>query len=183
MLVYHGSDSNFKKLRVGKSLVKKGSTMSNEGCGIYFFTKKEMAKSYGKYVYTIEINDNYLLDFKSKTVCRKYLNNIRMDIREKFNVDIANYIKLEDVAMNMKLGGLCIFQTGRELYMLLDSEYRWYQDMSNTKIERVYSFLRNYDKRHLKVYTFNYHIPNIGVIKDVSEDVARIVKKEQRHLI
>ena len=183
MKAYHGSDSDFKKLKISKNLVKRGSTKTNEGYGIYFSTDIEVAKSYGQYVYMLEINDEYLLNFKSIKVCRRYLYNIRLEIKKKYNLDIADYIKLEEVAEYMKLGGLSICGTGRELYRMLDSNYKWYQDVSNTKIENVYRLLRNYDKKHLKAYTFNYHIPNIGVIKDVSEDVVRIVKKEQRHLI
>lgn len=37
MLVYHGSNSNFRTLRISKSLVKHDSTLENEGLGIYFF--------------------------------------------------------------------------------------------------------------------------------------------------
>ena len=59
MVVYHGSNSNFKKLRISKDLVKRESTKTNEGMGIYFTTDKEIARSYGKYIYTIEINDKY----------------------------------------------------------------------------------------------------------------------------
>ena len=45
MIVYHGSDSNFRKLRIAKELVKNSSTMLNEGMGIYFFTNKEQTQS------------------------------------------------------------------------------------------------------------------------------------------
>ena len=48
MIVYHGSNSNFKSLRISKSLVKHNSTLLNEGLGIYFSTDKEVARSYGK---------------------------------------------------------------------------------------------------------------------------------------
>ena len=76
MIVYHGSNSNFTKLRIAKSLVKNSSTLENEGPGIYFSTDKSVAKHYGKYVYTLDINDKYFLDSRNAVICKKCLYSI-----------------------------------------------------------------------------------------------------------
>lgn len=70
MIVYHGSNSNFKKLRIAKSLVKHQSTLENEGLGIYFTTDKEIARSYGKWIYSLEIPDD-MIDFRNKKSLHK----------------------------------------------------------------------------------------------------------------
>lgn len=180
MLVYHGSDSNFKKLRIAKSLVKHESTLTNEGMGIYFSTDKEIAKSYGKYIYTLEINDKCFVDFRNRTKCRLYVAKLANSVYQKTGVDILQYINLEETADRMYWGGLSICGVGREIYLLLDSNEKFYQ-LPQGKIEKIYQMLRAYDKKQLNVYMFNYHIKNIGVIKKVNEDVVRIVKKENSY--
>ena len=182
MIVYHGSNSNFKKLRIAKSLIQRESTKTNEGMGIYFTTDIEVAKSYGPYVYTLEINDNYFQDFRKRAVCQRYVNTIIKQIRDKTGVNLHNYLIVTETVNRMYLGGLSISGVGREFYLLLDSNAKFYE-LPQYKIEKVYSMLRGFDRKPPKAYMFNYHIKDIGVLKDVSEDVVRIVKKEQRHLV
>lgn len=177
MIVYHGSNSNFKKLRLSKSLVRTDSkTMENEGLGIYFSTDINTARSYGKYVYVLEINDSYLYDFRKLNVCNKYVSNICNDIFKKTNVDIFRYIDVNLLLRYVVSGGVAVSGIGHEIYMNLDSNESWYQ-LSNTKIQNIYRLLRGYDRNCPKAYMFTYNIANIGVIKDVSEDVVRIVNK------
>lgn len=180
MIVYHGSNSNFKKLRISSSLVQHESTKTNEGLGIYFSTDKEVARSYGKYIYTLEINDKYFVDFRNRTKCRLYVAKLAQSIYKELKVDILEYINIEETADRMYWGGLAISGVGREVYMLLDSNENFYQ-LPTTKIERIYQILRAYDKKHLYAYMFNYHIKNIGVIKNVDDSIVRIINKEQSY--
>lgn len=178
MIVYHGSNSNFKHLRISKSLVKHSSTLNNEGLGIYFSTDRSVAESYGKYVYTLEINDKYFLDFRKKSVCRKYISDLTKEIYTKTNINIAKYIKLETLVDYMYFGGIAISGIAKEIELLLDSCEQWYIDVSESKQKQVFSILRLYNKRNLITYMFNYHIKNIGIIKSVDDNVVRIVNKE-----
>lgn len=180
MIVYHGSNSNFKKLRISSSLVQHESTKTNEGLGIYFSTDKEVARSYGKYIYTLEINDKCFVDFRNRTKCRLYVAKLAQSIYKELKVDILDYINIEETADRMYWGGLAISGVGREVYMLLDSNENFYQ-LPTTKIERIYQILRAYDKKHLYAYMFNYHIKNIGVIKNVDDSIVRIINKEQSY--
>lgn len=180
MIVYHGSNANFKKLRIAKGLVQRESTKTNEGMGIYFSTDKEVARSYGKYIYTLEINDKYFRDFRKKINCYEYVNKIVTNIRDKTGINIGKYIAHIETIDRLYYGGLAISGVGRELYMLLDSNEKFYQ-LPQYKIDRIYQMLRGIDRKPPKAYMFNYHIKNIGVIKDVSEEVVRIINKEQSY--
>lgn len=181
MIVYHGSNSNFKRLKIAKDLVRFESTVSNEGYGIYFSTYREVAESYGKYLYTLEIDDKQLLNFKNNRTCLYYLNNLKNYIREKTEINIYDYISYNGIANYMQYGGIAIWGVGREIYMQLDSIEEWHASTSESKRNKVYSILRGYNKRSLKAYIFNYHIRGVGVIKDVSEDVVKIISKEKLH--
>lgn len=179
MIVYHGSDSNFKKLRISKDLVKHRSTLDNEGLGIYFSTDISVAENYGKYIYVLEINDSCFHDFRQVKQCEIYVRNICYDVLKKTGVDISKYIDISLLILYMKTGGIAISGVGREIYMLLDSNENWFK-LSKSKIQAVYRLLSKYDKFCPKAYMFTYHISNIGVIKDVSEDVVRIIDKKRR---
>lgn len=181
MIVYHGSNSNFKKLRISSSLVQHESTKTNEGLGIYFSTDKEVARSYGKYIYTLAINDKYFVDFRNRTKCKVYVAKLAQSIYKELKVDILEYINIEETADRMYFGGLAISGVGREAYMLLDSNEKWYISTPSYKIERIYQILRAYDKKHLYAYMFNYHIKNIGVIKKVDDNIVKILNKEQSY--
>ena len=180
MIVYHGSNANFKKLRIAKGLVQRESTKTNEGMGIYFSTDKEVARSYGKYIYTLEINDKFFTDFRGRTLCGVYVAKIAQKIYKELKIDIIDYINIKETSDRMYWGGLSIAGVGRELYMLLDSNEKFYQ-LPQYKIDRIYQMLRGIDRKPPKAYMFNYHIKNIGVIKDVSEEVVRIINKEQSY--
>ena len=94
MIAYHGSNSNFRQLRIAKSLVKHTSTLDNEGLGIYFSTDKEVAKSYGKYLYTLEINNKYFRDFRNIKTCRQYLALLSQEVYKRFKIDILYFIDM-----------------------------------------------------------------------------------------
>lgn len=180
MIVYHGSNSNFKKLRIAKELVKHESTKTNEGMGIYFSTDREVAESYGKYVYTLEINDKYFVDFRNRPACSNYLSQMVNYIYRETGVKILDYISLLDTVNRMYYGGLSISGVGREIYMLLDSTESFYK-LPQSRIDKVFSLLKSYDKNHLYAYMFNYNIKNCGVIKKVNDNIVRIVNKEKMY--
>lgn len=178
MIVYHGSNSNFSKLRIDKSLVKYRSTLENEGPGIYFSTNKSVAKHYGRYIYTLEINDKCLLDFRHVEVCTKYESEIVHYIYNKFNINISEYIDLNQVTHRIRWGGISISSISTEIQLLLDSNEYWYKRNNKSNIDKIYSILMNYDKKHLKAYMITCFVENIGVIKDVSPATVKIVQKE-----
>lgn len=180
MIVYHGSNRNFKKLRIAKDLVQHDSSLHNEGLGIYFTTDLEVAKSYGKYVYTLEINDRYLIDFRKKAACSNYVIGLVREIYKNTGIDIRQYLgnQLDNLINNMYTGGIQIHQLGNEIYMLLDSNEKFYM-LGIAKINSVYKMLKQRDKKKDYAYMFNYNIKNIGVIKSVDDNIVRIVRKDK----
>lgn len=178
MIVYHGSNSNFKQLRISKSLVKHNSTSLNEGLGIYFSLDKKVASSYGKYLYTLELNDNFVLDFRKKQMCRAYVNKLRQYIMSNTKVDIGRYINLNLLVDSLYYGKVAICGTGRETYLLLDSTEEWYE-LPEEKMDKIYKILKTYDKKNLVAYTFNYNIKGVGIIKRIDDNIIRIIGKEK----
>lgn len=185
MVVYHGSNHRFRSLRIEKSLVECRSTMTNEGLGIYFSKNKEVAKSYGRYVYTIDIPDEVVIDFTDRATCKRYYKDLIKTIDEKNHIKLEEYISydIEKILIDrMYLGGQCLFSLGREIYNILDSNENWWCDgkVLETKKHQVESSLRSYSK-NLIAYTFSYHIPDIGVIKKPGLKYARITKREEMY--
>lgn len=179
MIVYHGSNSNFRKLKISKSLVKHTSTLGNEGLGIYFSTDPSVANSYGKYLYTLEINDRAFIDMRKKVNCTKYIRKIIGAVYKETGVNIGMYFDFQSTIDRLYYGGQAVFSVGHDIAEVLDNTDEFYDSgLSQTKKSNVYRVLRRMDKECPKAYMFNYHIKNIGVIKDVSEEYVRIIKRE-----
>ena len=181
MIVYHGSNHNFKTLKIAPRLCERESTKDNEGYGIYFSTNREVAESYGKYVYTLEINDDCFIDYRKRANCEQLINKIRARIKKETGLDIAYFVDLSGTVTRLRCGGLAVTRTGQEISCLLDSTEEWYFNTTQIQKQKVLRILKGFDKSH-KAFTFTYHIANIGVIKDVSEDVVKIIKKEPVYL-
>lgn len=179
MRVFHGSPRSFTKLRIDKRLIRHNATLENEGAGIYFTTDPNRAKSYGRYLYELEISDKYLMDFRNIKECAKYLTEVRKHIISKAGVDIGKYIDLRSIAASMHNTHISISETCNEIYLLLDSNEQWYS-LSNSRIQRIYSILRAFDRRNLKVYMFPYMIENVGISKTTDESIIRIVSKYEQ---
>ena len=178
MIVYHGSDSNFKQLKISKSLTKRSSTLDNEGVGIYFTTDIDTARGYGKYLYTLEINDFNFRDFRNIKVCSQFMYDLVNTLIKVFNVNIGRYIDINSYITRVHVGGISIYNIGKDIAFNLDNNAEFYTSYNKTQREKVYRFLKKYCSTQLKSYMFTYHIPNIGVIKVIEHDVVRIVNKE-----
>lgn len=179
MVVYHGSNSNFKQLRISKDLVKRNSTLDNEGSGIYFSTDRSVAESYGKYIYVLEVNDGLLWDFTKLSKCREYVELIRNAVFKRFKIKIEYYADLPTVVNRMVFGGQAICAVGYEISQLLDSNENFVLGFSESKKREVYRVCRSFDKS-IKAYLFTYHIRGCGVIKDVDPMVVTIKDKIRR---
>lgn len=89
MIIYHGSNHRFEKPRISRSLTEKKSTAENEGAGLYFSTDRSVAESYGKYLYVIEIDDKDIMDFRKKSVCKQYVNDLCAYMLSKTGIDVT----------------------------------------------------------------------------------------------
>lgn len=178
MLVYHGSNHNFKKFRISKSLVEHQSTLENEGLGIYFSTDMDTARSYGKYLYSFYVKDTVLQDFRLKATCQMWLSNLVRYIKSQAKINLYRYIDSETLVLGMQSGRYSLCNMDRNIYLVLDSTESWHLDIPATTQERVYRLMNSYTKRTMVAYLFNYNIKNVGVVKVVNDNIVQIVNKE-----
>lgn len=178
LIVYHGSDRHFKNLRISKDLVRSPFSELTEGMGIYFSTNKYVASSYGRYVYTLQVNDNCLMDFRKEDNIYIYLKNIEDVIYKAEKIFISRYVDFNVILEYIYYGNLAICSICREIALALDSNENWYLEDVN-KINRVQNILRQYDKKHQIGYLFNYNIDGIGVLRKVGKDIVRIINCEK----
>lgn len=147
------------------------------------YTSEQMAfavaSSYGKYLYTLEINDRAFVDMRKKANCTKYIRKIIGAVYKETGVNIGMYFDFQYTIDRLYYGGQAVFSVGHDIAEVLDNTDEFYDSgLSQTKKSNVYRILRRMDKECPKAYMFNYHIKNIGVIKDVSEEYVRIIKRE-----
>lgn len=179
MIVYHGSNSRFDTLRISKTLVKHNSTLLNEGLGIYFSLDRSVAESYGKYLYTLEVNDDKLFDMRLTRVVQSRIKWIIKEILKSTGIDISYYIEIKNLAKYVVDGRIAIDNICHEIYLLLDSQEGWYMNNNNTEINKVYRKLNQLNKVKVPAYLFNYNIKGVGVIKVVTPDIVKIISREK----
>ena len=194
MIVYHGSNANFSKLRISRDLVhwEKEHTQTDgitfrfmplnhtEDFGIYFSIDKETAKQYGKYLYTLEINDNYIKDFRGRTACRLFLAKMTQEIYKKIDIDLLEYINLEQMAEKMYWHSTCIstIYTEFEHIFFNSSDFN---KLPKSKRDRISQMIRAICKRELTVILFNTDNGDEGIIKKVDDSIVKIINKEQSY--
>lgn len=171
MIVYHGSNKKFRKFRIAKSLVRSEGTLLNEGLGIYFTTDIEVAKSYGNYLYTVELKEVY--DFRNLPTIKALIRTLDRVIKTELNFTLGLYVPLNDIVMYIFYGNTPIHTLDKTIYDYLLNEYNTYKDLGDTKINKTKSLIKKTLKQVLTAYMFNYNIPNIGVIKNL--DYATIM--------
>ena len=176
MLVYHGSSHNFRVLRIRKDLTR-DSSKQNEGYGIYFSLDKSVAMSYGQYVYTIQVSDNFLMDMRDIRMCRGYVQKIRKELYDAFGICMERYLSMQSLADSLQCGMIPIIGTCREIKLLMDSDERFYSQCGR-RSEAIFKWLDAYAGAP-KAYLFSYNIKDCGIIRDVSPNIATIVQKER----
>lgn len=81
-------------------------------------------------------------------------------------MDVKKYADINSVINYASFGGIAISGIGKEIGLSMDSHDSFYSDISEYKRSQILRILRNYDRKHLTAYLFNYHIKGVGVIKD-----------------
>ena len=186
MLVYHGSNSNFRTLKINRGLCRTKEENLREGMGIYFSTYREVAEAYGKYLYTLEINSKNLINFNNKRTCYRYVDMLMEDVYLKYKIDLRNLSTYESIINGVHGENIMICKLGNELALELDNDYNMYQrylsGLSDRKHDEIMAYIRKLDKKYLKAYMYTCSdIKGVGVIKDVDSSVVRIVDKVKLH--
>lgn len=179
MVVYHGSNHNFKTLRISKSLASHDESTLVEGYGIYFSTFRDVAESYGKYVYVLNLNPAYIIDFREFKGCVKYLSSLREDVNKCYKVDIFKFLSLPPLVYGMVNGQFAVTRISNEVYLLLDSDPRWHELIGNS-YESIMSYIRGYDQQHQVIVLYNDpSIRGAGVVKRILPEAVKIYAKER----
>lgn len=181
MQVYHGSNHRFSKIRISPSLSNSQASSLNEGAGIYFSTDRGVAESYGKYLYTLDINKSALIDFRTSKTCASYMSNLNTFVQRESGIRLSDYLQLRGVAEYVYFGNIAVAGIGRELGLLLDSDERYSLQVPQYRKDKVGVAIRKFLKQTLRVYMFNYNIKNIGVIKKADDDTVRIISIDKVH--
>lgn len=175
MIVYHGSNRKFNELKIDENLVQSNSSLTNEGCGIYFSTDIEIAKSYGKYIYTININNDAFTDFRELSACIKYVNHIKHYILARTKVDLTRYADLDAITNYAHEAKIAISGIQQEIIMYLENNEKFYNEIPEKKRDKIISLLEPYGQTHLFAYMFPYNIKDVGVIKNLT--IAYIIDR------
>ena len=176
MVVYHGSSHNFNTLRLVKKNTSE-STMLNEGLGIYFSSDIEVASSYGRYLYRLELNDSVVWDFRDLRHCYVFVNQFGQQFRKRWNIRIWQFVDANTLSEYLHDANIAIVGVAEEVRQLLLSSERFYQ-LYGHLVDPISTWLINW-KGWPKAYFFPYNIKDCGVIKDVSPNIVRITGKEK----
>lgn len=121
--LYHGSHKLFNSFKIGKEWVVRDESLLAEGLGIYLTEDKKLADSYGKYLYTVEIDEQSVTDFTDAFVVRKVIHSISTDV----TISLDEEIDIEQVIERVLNGGIKVTQLYDEINQLLDSNYSFYE--------------------------------------------------------
>lgn len=167
MILYHGSYHNFDFPNMSQiKKYSKESSLLNEGHGLYCTTMPEVAKSYGKYIYEINVDTKDVKVFNSYSGVQYYIERIIIFIKEKNNVDISPYININNIAAYVVSGKIGLCNIGREIDKILDNSESFYNRYGSV-YEFVHNSLRLWDKEYLPgCYKVECSIPNTFIIKD-----------------
>ena len=179
MTVYHGSAHNFQNLKVTPAMAGE-SAKRNEGPGIYFSKQKSVAESYGKYIYTIRLDKNIIMDFRKYSTCLKYLKSICETVRKSAGVKISEYVNINKTAEYLHEGNVAISATGWELWLLLDATEDFHRHIGCTKQLAIYKALKKWDRENPKIYLYTDSIKDVGVIRRHGLGHAEIISKEKQ---
>lgn len=167
MILYHGSYHNFDFPNMSQiKKYSKESSLLNEGHGLYCTTMPGVAKSYGKYVYEINVDTKDVKVFNSYSGVHYYIVDIILFIKERNKVDISPYININSIAAYVVSGKIGLCNIGGEIEKILDNSEPFYNRYGSVS-EVVYNSLRLWDKKHLPgCYKVECSVPNTFIIKD-----------------
>lgn len=180
MIVYHGSNHVFKTLRIVKSN-ERASTSENEGSGIYFSRDVEVARSYGKWLYTLKINNTALKDWRIKYNVSNYISILNKGVYNKFGIYLPGYFDMKQLILCTYTGGRKICELYKEIALLLDSCENWHLCVSNKTKNDVIKEIKRWNDSFATVYFFPCNIKDCGVAKILSEDIISIVSRESSY--
>lgn len=177
MIGYHGTSHYIRKIRIAPKL-SSNISKDNEGVGCYFFTdSKEKAAAYGRYVYTLEIDDP-VPDFRKAETAMGYLEDMCQCVKSRMDLDISRFISFSLIADYITDGRIAVRDIGKEVWLHLDSSEPFYKAAGVKKAEKIQQLIKQYENQHLpNAWLFSASITNAGIVR--KESAVRIIRMER----
>lgn len=173
MKLYHGSNRLFKEFKISKELKNFGEDVLAEGIGIYMTENKNVASSYGAYIYEIEVDEKNIFDATSE----EEIINIIRKVSNLVDFDIENMIDIYDLCEGIKEGDLSVTELYKEINDLLDSKEELYINYADRVEDYENGLFGQIEKAYLNL------LPSIIKYNDKSLGVVYICKKDENKII
>lgn len=169
MHLYHGSNSCFRKFNL-----RKAKSNYTEGKGIYMvdISNRKVVASYGKYMYTISVADNRVLNLRNKQVI------YRLFLCSVGNVRTPSFLKISNQFIEGVLTGQIVIRKG---YIEICNLFDAYED-TYIYIKDVNVFFNNIKLRYLtyldKYDIIRYNDRSLGVVyQSIKPDKLPIINR------
>lgn len=167
MILYHGSSHRFSKpdMRAIKKYCG-DSSRNNEGYGLYCSTDIDVARSYGKYTYIMEVDDKHVIDFSKMTNCKFILKKLIINVRNKTGIDITPFIDAMYICSGIQQGKIGVAFIGDYIRVILDNSEKFYVRYGKY-VDNVLNALTDFDNKCVpKIYKVQCNVRNVVIIKD-----------------
>ena len=179
MIVYCSSDMLDRQLKIPLSLKHDDIEQLKEGLGVYFSLKKSDVMHSGKFVYTVELNDRAIIDFRKRSVIENYLMKMITDVAVKYKVDLLRYFTLPEMVDNIDSGCISIDNLANSIVYIITHNEQLVKSMTAQTLSEMCNYIKFFKTHNAHAYFFKDKNKNIGVIKNTRPEIAKIVKVER----
>ena len=178
MILHHGSTKDFDKFEISEKHLSTKIENLIEGMGIYFSDNKEFVKSYGNFIYTIDMDNNDCWDFTNPETMPMFIDKIS----EKVKFPILNFLSPNSFEWILN-GNLSIRRFSREIMLQLDSVETFYEVLGNRDSEELFEEItKEYEKLLFSKRFFKYFDASFKTVIYLctnKEDTVKILSKER----
>lgn len=160
--LFHSSNSKFEEFKISKELSNTELKQLKQGLGVYMSADKSSVENYGKYLYTINIDEKQISDFTNKN----YITSLFEKISKEVDVDLLGIIGV-DTLVDCLSTGFYPVTNFEDISLLLDSYDMFYFQ---------YSSLLTYDENCLLKKIEKAYFETINdIVKYYDEDLEKDV--------
>jgi hypothetical protein len=172
--LYHGSIADFDTFKISKENLRTKEDSLMEGMGIYFSESEDFAKSYGTFIYAVDLDEKDCWDCTKATTLKSFIKKVS----KKVNFPVENYVPMMCIE-GILSGDNSVTKFGREMTMWLDcteSFYSEYTEDADELFERILDCYENIlsEKKFIKYYDKSFNC-NIYLCRN-KEDTLQFTK-------
>lgn len=161
MILYHGTNKKFTQFKIGAEYARCHEIDLVEGYGVYLASNSELSKSYGSYLYTIEVDDTLISDYTDEAYIYELFFQIQKDLN--FDLSILGEDQISELVDSILTGFSSVTGLGKEICDRLDSLevfYVLYQDRldysENDLTCQIKQWFEEHNRPVLKYYDKNF---------------------------